>query len=312
MRKVTCWKKFITVMMQFCLIVMLLPIHADAAGLQEETKLTLYYEGGRNTFHFYKIAEYVGPNQYTVAERFQSYVGKVTGLDRIQDLDAEEMKMLSSTLRSITITNGMEPDETLETDDTGKLVWNNTPKAMYLIVGDKTYDAEYIYTPMPVILSVPYEITEGEWMDNVEVLHNKMEKKEREMAARISVTLVWRNKPSEEDVPEEVEVTLFENDIPYEEEELDEENNWSHTWEDLEPEEEWNVEEEELPDGFTYSYVPDDDGIVIINTYEEEAEPELDETIPQTGQIWWPVPVLAVWGCSFYMMGWFLDKKKIV
>jgi len=124
--------------------------------------------------------------------------------------------------------------------------------------------------------------------------------------------MVWRNKPPGDELPESVEVAIYKEDEPYDEEEFSEDNNWSYTWEDLTPDEEWNVEEDddELPDGYTYSYVPEDDGIVIINTYEEETEPELDEKLPQTGQVWWPVPVLALWGCTFYIMGWAVNQKE--
>lgn len=31
-----------------------------------------------------------------------------------------------------------------------------------------------------------------------------------------------------------------------------------------------------------------------------------DPTLPQTGQLWWPVPLLAVSGMAFFALGWFL------
>ena len=313
MREIRYLKMVKTMIVCFCLILLLTPVSANATGLTDETELILHYEGGYTTFYFYKVADFEAPDHYTVTEKFRSYVGEVTGLDRIKDLTTEEIKMLASTLRSLTITSAIDADEAMDTDLDGTLVWKNVPKGLYLIVGDKTYDEEYVYTPMPVILSVPYETVNGEWQDSVEVLHNKLEKKELERAARMTVFMVWRNRPAqEEEVPEESEVTLFQNSETYDTEEFSEENDWSYTWEDLEPVEEWNVEEEKLPDGFTYSYVPDEEGIVIINTYEEEVEQEYDEKLPQTGQTWWPVPVLAVWGCSFYLAGWILNKKKIV
>jgi len=312
MSKILKQKRIIGFLVMLCLFVLIMPINVTATGLSEDTELILHYDGGKNTFRIYKIADFTVPDQYVVEEKFQPYVGNVTGMDRLKDLNTEEKKMLASTLRSLVITKGMEADCILETDEKGMLVWDNIPMALYLIVGDKTTDAEYVYTPMPILLSVPYEITEGAWENNVEIIHNKIEKKQKSISAQIPVVMVWRNKPPGDELPESVEVAIYKEDEPYDEEEFSEDNNWSYTWEDLTPDEEWNVEEDddELPDGYTYSYVPEDDGIVIINTYEEETEPERDEKLPQTGQVWWPVPVLALWGCTFYIMGWAVNQKE--
>lgn len=49
------------------------------------------------------------------------------------------------------------------------------------------------------------------------------------------------------------------------------------------------------------------------NDLDEDDEPELNddtERLPQTGQLWWPVPILLSLGISFIVIGLFFNKGK--
>ena len=36
---------------------------------------------------------------------------------------------------------------------------------------------------------------------------------------------------------------------------------------------------------------------------------EPGEEVPQTGQLWWPVPILAVSGMALFLLGWARQRK---
>ncbi len=43
---------------------------------------------------------------------------------------------------------------------------------------------------------------------------------------------------------------------------------------------------------------------------EPSPEPSPEPSLPQTGQLWWPVPILAVMGMAFFAMGWWLFANR--
>ncbi|MBQ2854715.1 MAG: LPXTG cell wall anchor domain-containing protein [Oscillospiraceae bacterium] len=85
---------------------------------------------------------------------------------------------------------------------------------------------------------------------------------------------------------------------------LNEENEWQHTFTDLDPRETWDITEEKIS-GFSVSYnVNKDDPfnwiVTVVNT----------KALYQTGQLNWPVPVMAGLGSMMVLAGLFLMRKK--
>ena len=56
-------KKRILFLLIPVLFVLMEPVSVTATGLSEEVKLTLHYEGGSNTFQFFKVAEFTISDQ---------------------------------------------------------------------------------------------------------------------------------------------------------------------------------------------------------------------------------------------------------
>ena len=127
--------------------------------------------------------------------------------------------------------------------------------------------------------------------------------------------------------------------------ELNEENNWKHEWVDLDGKYVWTVVEQEAPDGYVISRDKDGFIYVIINTREDVPEikptvsgsdPDLEskpptgtppdslpdqeftspedsssveDKLPQTGQLWWPVFMLISIGLLFLIIGFYCKRK---
>ena len=93
-------------------------------------------------------------------------------------------------------------------------------------------------------------------------------------------------------------------------------NNWRHTWGELPKYNNdgskivWSVVEKELEN---YTVLITQNGItfVVTNTGEHPENPpeHPDDKLPQTGVLWWPVPVLAAVGLVFLIAG-ALSRKK--
>ncbi len=119
---------------------------------------------------------------------------------------------------------------------------------------------------------------------------------------------VWDDKGYENQRPKSVQVTLLLNGTAYDTVTLNEENDWSYTWESLPKygangtENNWTIREDDVS-GYTSDLKQNGSTFVLTNIF---AEPEL----PHTGALWWPVPLLAVGGMAFLIIGDLSRKKK--
>lgn len=79
-------------------------------------------------------------------------------------------------------------------------------------------------------------------------------------------------------------------------------NNWHYSWHDLDGSgsHDWNVKELEVPEGYSVSYSFDGTTFTVRNT----------ETLIQTGQLNWPVPVLGAAGLALVVAGLLMLRKK--
>ncbi len=118
----------------------------------------------------------------------------------------------------------------------------------------------------------------------------------------------WDDKGYESHRPRSVQVTLLQNGTAYDTQTLSETNSWQYTWDKLPKwdqngrEYTWTIQEASVP-GYVSSVEQNGDTFVLTNT---PNEPKL----PQTGVLWWPVPVLACGGLAFLIMGMVSRRKK--
>lgn len=105
-----------------------------------------------------------------------------------------------------------------------------------------------------------------------------------------------------------MQVTLLQNGTAYETKTLSEANGWQYTWENLPRYDKsgreitWTIRESAVS-GYVSSTRQNGFTFVLTNTLDKQK-------LPQTGVLWWPVPILAAAGFAFLITGTFSRKKK--
>lgn len=308
------WKKLYKVLV-LGLVLLMFPLQAIASETASgsKTSLTIYYPYGQTTFSFYKIAAFSEMGEFVLEKPFTEYVDEVTNLDNLENLTTEEWATLAMTL-DICIKNDLTHEFTViqkQADAEGKFLWSDIPKGLYLVLGKVTNDGKYIYTPNPTLVTVPNRNAQGQWDSHPVVLHTKAEIEEiTGDTVEYSVRKIWEDGEHEEKRPENITVTLLMDGEVYDTVTLSVENNWSYTWSDLEAGHEWKADESAVPREYTKKIELDGKTCVITNTYKETPNtPDKPDTpggekLPQTGQLWWPVPILVLLGIVAFIIGW--------
>lgn len=123
-----------------------------------------------------------------------------------------------------------------------------------------------------------------------------------------TVLKVWDDKGYENRRPKSVKVTLLQNGTVYDAQVLGESNGWQYTWDGLPKydkngnEINWTIREDAVS-GYVSSTRQNGFTFVLTNTLDKQK-------LPQTGALWWPVPILAVAGLTFLITGTLSRKKN--
>lgn len=116
----------------------------------------------------------------------------------------------------------------------------------------------------------------------------------------LTVKKVWSD--SGKNRPTSVTVALYNGESKMETITLSAANNWTYTWKDLDGLGNWSVKEINIPTGYKATYKTKNGVTTITNT----------ASLIQTGQLNWPIPVLAGIGSVLLTVGLFLifGKRK--
>ena len=108
--------------------------------------------------------------------------------------------------------------------------------------------------------------------------------------------------------PASVTVELLNNGLVYDTRNLTAANKWQYTWENLPARDKngkenvWTLREIE-PTGYTSTVKTEGDTFIVLNSYK-------GTKLPQTGQLWWPVPLLCAAGLTLLAAGLVLKKRR--
>ena len=190
-------------------------------------------------------------------------------------------------------------------DENGTVVFDNLSIGLYVIAQTGPAEDYDFYLIAPFLVTIPMTNAEGtDWIYDIEA-SPKAEAKPPVPPEPVELTVVkvWEDENSKER-PDSVTVQLLCDGEPFGEPVvLNAENNWTYTWTELEAGHSWTVRETPVPSGYQVSYDVTHEGIIIVNT----------KKLVQTGQLNWPVPVLACTGLLLCLLGWVLKmahKRK--
>lgn len=184
-----------------------------------------------------------------------------------------------------------------DANENGTVNFNNLELGLYLVVQNGNVSGYYAINPF--IVSVPMSNTDNTgWVYHIDASPKIQVAPEEPVD--LSVKKVWEDGNSKTR-PTSVAIQLLKDGTSVAETiYLNEENNWSYSWEDLSSEHTWNIKEANVPKGYTVSYKNTDNVVIVTNT----------ASLIQTGQLNWPVPVLAAMGTVLIIVGYLLNHTK--
>ena len=286
--------------------------------------LSVYFgEGGEDfagvEFSIYRVASVSASGIYTLTGDFADY--PVT----VNNLTSSGWRALAQTLEAYVSRDGLRPLDTEETDRSGWAEFRQLRTGLYLVSGEQYADGDTVYTPEPMLVSLPGQDEDGEWEYHVEAICKYDEDSEppSDDTVRRKVLKIWDDSGNRDQRPAYVRVQLLRNGRVVDTVRLSEDNNWQYTWNDLDADARWQVVEDQVPDGYTVSIDREGITFVITNTYppeepdrpprpDEPEEPdEPDEPhLTQTGQLWWPVWALGFCGGAMIAAGLLVRHRR--
>lgn len=330
-------RRWCAVLLAALVICALLPTQVLAAGridLSREVSLTVAYRNGETPltgarFSLYLAAELNEYGELTVTDEFAGF-----GVD-IRGRDDEAWRALAYTLEGYALRDNLTPACSGRTDSQGLLTLpadgQRLTPGLYLVLGDRCLQDGYYFDAVPFMAMLPaLDGERNEWVYDVTVVPKSTsgEIVPGYDAVDRKVLKIWDDAGYEEQRPGEVTVQLLRDGEVYDTVELNADNNWRHTWSDLDNSFRWTVAELELKE---YKVGLTCEGITFVLTNTRSAEwPEetpspsgtpgaletpdpsaapgssekpTDPSLPQTGQLWWPVPVLAAVGMLLVIAG---------
>ena len=178
------------------------------------------------------------------------------------------------------------------TDQNGTATCEDLTLGLYFI--KQTGAVEGFAPCTPFMVTIPGKNTEGYVYDV-----NASPKTEVARLTAITIKKVWNTDESTE-AADSVTVQLLKNGRVVKTAILNAQNNWQITYSDMPESDAYSIKEVDVPKGFVATYQQKGYVFTVTNT----------STLIQTGQLVWPIPVLAVSGLLFIAVGITLLRKK--
>ncbi|WP_317314825.1 Cna B-type domain-containing protein [Holdemanella biformis] len=233
----------------------------------------------------YRVAD----ENYNLVDAFSHY-----SIDLKQDVQGA-----ANALENRILMDGIEADACVSSDSSGKASFTGLESGIYLVVGKEVFQDGVFYMPQVSLVSLSGDLS-------VDLKYEMSDK-----PSRIHVLKVWK-KDNKKSRPKSIEVCLLRSDgIVVDRVVLNSDNQWSYTWDNLSTSYTYSVMETSVPSGYKESCTREKDTIVLTNTGSDKYRVEKkDEVLPNSGQLWWPVPVLLFVGLVLFGLGRHLKNEE--
>lgn len=287
------------------ILVLLLSVQGFAA---EDVKLNIYFEDGGKPlpgaeFEMHLIATTDQSGAVKAASPFDQYNVVINA--------KSDLRAIAATLEGYVLRDNIRPADSVVTSVHGEAAFPSGSAALrqglYLIPGQRFVYEGVVYDVQPVIIQLPAR------NGSEQIYHAAMTPKfdstpEEQVPATVArkALKVWADKGHESKRPKEVTVQLLRDGEVYDTVSLTAANSWRYEWPSLDGDHRWTIVEKKMDD-YTVETTREGVTFVVTNTYSAK-EPEPSPTprpskLPQTGQIWWPVPVLFAAGLVLVIIG---------
>ena len=190
------------------------------------------------------------------------------------------------------LSRGSLPAIKLTTDGDGSAICGDLPLGLYFIRQSGEVEG---YAPCTAFLVTLPMKTEGGYVYDV----NASPKTEVARLTDITVRKLW-NTDSSAKATDSVTVQLLRKGVVIGTATLHEGNDWQVTYKDLPESDSYSIKEVDVPKGFTATYRQEGYVFTVTNS----------TTLINTGQLKWPIPVLAVCGMLLLSLGVLLRGDK--
>lgn len=285
-----------------CLVLcLLLPVLAQAEAVDPDraASLTLHFADGGTPlagacFSAYRVAAINEHGAYALLPGWD--VGDA-------DLNRTESAAQWMALAQLLSAQTEEATDAAVTDQQGLAVMEDLEPGLYLVTGLPLEVGVVAYEFAPMMISLPGK-TDGKWQYDV---YADVKFSKGDVIRDVRVFKYWSNDGNGSGRPGSIMAALYCDGQLYTTVELTAEKSWSHTFENLSAAHEWTVSELNVPNGYKPTYGEAEGALTITNTRIDTPTPPPD--IPQTGLVWWPVPLLAVLGIALVLTGLVLRRK---
>lgn len=233
----------------------------------------------------YRVAD----ENYNLVDSFSQY-----SIDLKQDVQGA-----ANALENRILMDGIEADASGFSDSLGNASFSGLESGIYLVVGKEVLQDGVFYMPQVSLVSLSGDLS-------VDLKYETSDK-----PSRIHVLKVWK-RDSKNSRPKSIEVCLLRSDgIVVDKVVLNSDNQWSTTWDNLSTLYTYRVMETSVPSGYKESCSREKDTIILTNTgnYTDKVEKK-DDKLPNSGQLWWPVPVLLFVGLVLFGLGRHLKNEE--
>ena len=253
-------------------------------------------------FRLYKVAEFPYYCRFDVTETFGEYMSEVD----FTEMDQDKWMEMAATLAGYVSADKIKPDYVVKSDEEGIARIADIEGGLYLIEGDTFHYGRNNYMPDAFMYCLPMLDKNDEWVYEVKADIKKEVVSDSE-PVDLEIMKVWSDNNSSTR-PKSVDVEIYDGETLYGTVTLSGENNWRTTLEDMYGGTTWTVKEKAVPEGYKVSVEKQGNRIVVTNTCDDNGGNTTPEKLPQTGMLWWPVPILCFIGLTFILLG--VMKRK--
>ena len=290
----------------------------DLINLNQRHTLTVEYPCADTSFQIYKVADVSETGSYTLTETFAKYPFVFENMDQTQ------WRTLALTLEGYIARDDIQPLAEQSTDANGKTTFQDLDVGLYILIGRNQSDSTYRYECEPAMIQLPGLNEKEEWITEVTAKpkYTKQPVSQEETLTQKKVIKIWKDNNSKKR-PKEIQVELLKDGKIADTVMLNVDNNWKYQWDNLDSSATWQVVEKEVPQGYRVTVDREAYTFTITNvksTSSKDGNTGTNKTgisgsgknsrLPQTGQLWWPVGILAAAGMFFFTAGWLRKKNN--
>ena len=254
------------------------------------------------SFQVYRLAELRDDGSYVLTPQYASYPVKPASTE-------QEWQTLYVTYAGYTRRDQLTSSAQGVIDENGIVTLSELPKGLYLVLGDRIETEATSVLPSECLLSLPARRGE-DWCFEVDVdVKSEVKPLSGSETVERRAIKIWDDAGHEDERPDKITVQLLCDGEIFDMADLTAENNWRYVWDELDAACRWEVVEKECPD---YTVKVEKSGVTFTltnNHVPSETPPKKPDPatpkprLPQTGQLWWPVPLLAFTGAVLLVLG---------